>query len=51
VVPLIEQARRAGVGQGYIDYLRYKLRHVLEPRGTASAKTRARPRSRASPRQ
>ncbi len=50
VVPIIEQARRAGVGQGYVDYLRHKLRHVLETYGTASAKARARARSRASPR-
>lgn len=49
VGPLIEQARRAGVGQGYVDYLRHKLRHVLEPYGAASANTRARPRSRGSP--
>ena len=48
VVPIIEQARRAGVGQGYVDYLRHKLRHVLETYGAASAKARA--RSRASPR-
>ena len=50
VVPIIEQARRARVGQGYIDYLRHKLRHVLETYGAASAKARARARSRASPR-
>jgi hypothetical protein len=50
VVPIIEQARRAGVGQGYVDYLRHKLRHVLETYGAASAKARARARSRASPR-
>ena len=42
--------RRARVGQGYIDYLRHKLRHVLETYGAASAKARARARSRASPR-
>ncbi len=50
VVPIIEQARRARVGQGYIDYLRHKLRHVLETYGAASAKARARARSRVSPR-
>jgi len=50
VVPIIEQARRAGVGQGYVDYLRHKLRHVLKTCGAASAKARARARSRASPR-
>ncbi len=50
VVPIIEQARRAGVRQSYVDYLRHKLRHVLETYGAASAKGRARARSRASPR-
>ncbi len=50
VVPIIEQARRAGVGQGYVDYLWHKLRHVLETYGAASVKARARARSRASPR-
>jgi 3-isopropylmalate/(R)-2-methylmalate dehydratase large subunit len=50
VVPIIEQARRAGVRQSYVDYLRHKLRHVLETYGAASAKARARARSRASPR-
>jgi len=49
VVPIIEQARRSRVGQGYVDYLRHKLRHVLETDGAASAKARARARSRASP--
>ncbi len=46
VVPIIEQARRAGAGQGYVNYLRHKLRHVLETNGAASARAR----SRASPR-
>jgi hypothetical protein len=50
LVPLIEQARHAGVRPGYVNYLRHKLRHVLEPISTASAKTRARTRSRTSPR-
>jgi len=50
VVPLIAQARRAGIRQGYVEYLRHKLRHVLETYGAASAKARARARSRASPR-
>jgi hypothetical protein len=49
VVPIIEQARRSGVRQGYVHYLRHKLQHVLETDGAASAKTRARRRSRASP--
>lgn len=47
VVPLIEQARRARVRQGYVDYLRKKLRHVLEADGDSSAKPRLRRRSRA----
>ena len=51
VVPLIEQARRARVRQGYVVYLRKKLRHVLEADGDSSAKPRRRRRSRASPRQ
>jgi len=50
VVPLIKQARRAGVGQGYVDYLRLKLREVLEAYSAASAKPRTRPRSSPSPR-
>ena len=49
VVPIIEQARRSGARQGYVHYLRHKLQHVLEPYGAASAKTRVRRRSRASP--
>lgn len=44
VVPLIEQARRAGVRQGYIDYLRHKLRGVLEGCGADSVKRRERAR-------
>lgn len=50
VVPLIEQARRARVAQGYVDYLRRKLRHVLESCGADSAKPPRRRRSRASTR-
>jgi hypothetical protein len=50
VVPLIEQARRARVRQGYVDYLRKKLRHVLEADGDSAAKPRRRRRSRGAPR-
>ncbi len=50
VVPIIEQARRSGVRQGYVHYLRHKLQHVLGPDSGTSPKTRTRRRPRASPR-
>lgn len=52
IVPIIEQARDCKVNEGYVHYLRHKLRQVLEHKGTASAKarTRTRTRARASPR-
>ena len=49
VVPIIKQARRSGVRQGYVHYLRHKLQHVFEPDGGTSPKTRARRLPRASP--
>ena len=30
VVPLLEQVRRSAVSEGYVHYLRHKLRHVLQ---------------------
>lgn len=49
IVPIIEQARGCKVNEGYVHYLRHKLRQVLEHKGTASAKARTRTRARASP--
>lgn len=49
IVPIIEQARGCGVNEGYVHYLRHKLREVLEPKGAASARARTRSRARASP--
>jgi hypothetical protein len=49
IVPIIEQARVCGVNEGYVHYLRHKLRQVLEGKGAASARAQARSRARASP--